>query len=418
MRGPSFIEDGRYARRSAVNYEQSINALESALKFGIDPSLEPIRKMCASMGNPQDAYFCIQVAGTNGKSSVTRMTAAILRGQGRKVGLYTSPELVRYPERMEIDGRVVTDQQFADAVKAATDAAARCGIEATEFELLTAGALWLFAREGVEVAVLECGLGGRWDATSVCVPKVAVITGIALDHTHILGDTVEQIAAEKAAIIKPGCKAVLAPQLAARAVFDEQIASAGAQCVEVDPLMAELFAPAVAHMPSYQRQNAAVAFAAAKALEGPIAVEDASAALEQLQIPGRFETLRTQPLLLIDAAHNPQSARVLADEVKRRFPQRKSRPTLLLGVLADKDVTGVVHELAPCFEHVVCTQSQSPRAIAAASLADIVRQAGCTDVRVIPTIPQALDELAATPVIATGSITVAGEVKGCVAGQR
>lgn len=396
-----------------MDYEQSISALEGALKFGIDPSLEPIRKMCAAMGNPQDAYECVQVAGTNGKSSVTRMTAAILRGQGRRVGLYTSPELVRYPERMEIDGHVVSDQQFADAVEAALAAARECGLEATEFELLTAGALWLFAREGVDAAVLECGLGGRWDATSVCKPEVAVITGIALDHTHILGNTLEAIAGEKAPIIKSGCTAVLAPSLAAREVFDARVAEVGARAVEVDPMMGELLAPAVAHMPSYQRQNAAVAFAAAKALVGPVSLEEAEDALRGLQIPGRFETLRRDPLLLIDAAHNPQSAQVLAREVERRFPDRAARPTLLVGVLADKDVEGVVHELAPLFEHVVCTQSASPRAIAASELADIVRAVGCNDVRVIPTIPNALHELAATPTIATGSITVAGEVKAC-----
>lgn len=396
-----------------MNYEESVAALESALKFGIDPSLEPICKMCAAMGNPQDAYECVQVAGTNGKSSVTRMTAAILRGQGRKVALYTSPELVRYPERMEIDGQVVSDQQFADAVEAALKAAEECGLEATEFELLTAGALWLFARESVDVAVLECGLGGRWDATSVCTPKVAVITGIALDHTHILGNTLEAIAGEKAPIIKAGCKAVLAPALAAREVFDARVAEVGAQVVEVDPLMGELFAFAVAHMPSYQRQNAAVAFATAKALVGPISIEETEGALRGLQIPGRFETLRRDPLLLIDAAHNPQSAHVLAEEAERRFPERASRPTLLLGVLADKDVKGVVDELAPLFDRVVCTQSASPRAIAADELADIVTAAGCKDVRVIATIPEALAALEETPTIASGSITVAGEVKGC-----
>lgn len=396
-----------------MNYEESVAALESALKFGIDPSLEPIRKMCAAMGMPQDAYDCVQVAGTNGKSSVTRMTAAILRGQGRKVGLYTSPELVRYPERMEIDGKVVSDQYFADAVEAALKAAADCDLEATEFELLTAGALWLFAREGVDVAVLECGLGGRWDATSVCAPKVSVITGIALDHTHILGNTLEAIAGEKAPIIKAGGKAVLAPELAAREVFDARIAEVGAKTVEVDPLMGELFSFAVAHMPSYQKQNAAVAFTAAKALVGPISVEEAEAALRNLQIPGRFETLRKDPLLLIDAAHNPQSAQVLAEEVHRRFPDRAQRPTLLLGVLADKDVEGVVHELAPLFDRVVCTQSASPRAIAADELAGIVAAAGCTDIRVIPSIPEALSALDTVPTIASGSITVAGEVKGC-----
>ena len=395
-----------------MNYAESIAALEGALKFGIDPSLEPIARMCAAMGDPQNAYKCVQVAGTNGKSSVTRMTASILRGQGCRVGLYTSPELVRYPERMEIDGHVVSDQQFADAIEAALAAAEACGLAATEFELLTAGALWLFAREGVDVAVLECGLGGRWDATSVCKPKVAVITGIGLDHTRILGNTLEAIAGEKAPIIKPGCTAVLAFGLAAHEVFDARIAEVGAAKVEVDPMMGELLAPAVAHMPSYQKQNAAVAFAAAKALVGPISIEEAEEALCNLQIPGRFETLRDDPLLLIDAAHNPQSAQVLAREVERRFPERASRPALLIGVLADKDVEGVVYELAPLFDRVVCTQSTSPRAIAAEELAGIVRAAGCEDVRVVSSIPQALSELSLTPTIATGSITVAGEVKG------
>ena len=401
-----------------MNYEQSLAALKGALKFGIDPSLEPISKLCAALGRPQDAYECVQVAGTNGKSSVTRMTAAILRGQGLRVGLYTSPELVRYPERMEIDGQVVSDTQFASAIEAALAAAGSCGIQATEFELLTAGALWLFAREGVDVAVLECGLGGRWDATSVCMPKVAVITGIALDHTHILGDTLEEIAAEKAAIIKDGCKAVLAPELAAREVFDARIAAVDAQEITVDAATAQLLVPAITHMPSYQHQNAAVAFTAARALAGQVSIEDAQSALQELQIPGRFETLRTEPLLIIDAAHNPQSAQVLAREVTRRFPERLSRPTLLLGVLADKDVAGVVHELVPSFERVVCTQSASPRAIAAEELAEIVRAAGCEDVCVTPSIPRALELLCSTPTIATGSITVAGEVKGYCQRQR
>lgn len=406
----------KWMRETLLNYQQSIAALEGALKFGIDPSLEPIRKMCAALGNPQDSYSCIQVAGTNGKSSVTRMTAAILRTQGHKVGLYTSPELVRYPERMEIDGAVVSDQQFADAIEAALGAAKTCGLTATEFELLTAAALWLFAHEGVDVAVLECGLGGRWDATSVCTPKVSVITGIALDHTRILGDTLEAIAGEKAPIIKPGSKAVLAPGLAAREVFDERIEEVGAEAIEVDLQVGELFAGALAHMPSYQKGNAAVAFAAAKALEGPIALEDASEALSALQIPGRFETLRAEPLLIIDAAHNPQSARVLAAEVRRRFPEREGRPTLLIGVLADKDVAGVMRELTGEFDHVVCTRSASPRAIEVDELAGIVREAGCTDVRCAASIPAALELLRDTPTIASGSITVAGEVKGCFLG--
>lgn len=427
-----------------MNYDEARVALGKALKFGINPSLEPIRKMCAVLGNPQSAYACVQVAGTNGKSSVTRMTAALLRQAGKRVGLYTSPELVEYPERMEVDGAVVSRQRFADAVGAAQCAAAQAGVEATEFELLTAGALWLFAEEGVECAVLECGLGGRWDATSVCAPRVAVVTGIALDHTAILGDTVEQIAAEKAAIIKPGCTAVLAPRLAAREVFERQATTQAVPVLEVDEALAEVLEPAVAHMPQYQRANAAVAYTAANALLScaasnttavtvkaalagrlPLTLQDARDALGRLQIPGRFETLCERPLLLIDAAHNPQSAAVLAEEVRRRFAVagessqvtgKPQVPTLLLGVLADKDVQGVVRALVPLFTNVVITASSSPRAVAPEQLlvtvlTELGNRTHGYGLRMARSIPEALTMLENEDVLATGSVTVAGEVK-------
>ena len=168
--------------------------------------------LCSALGNPQDAFESVQITGTNGKSSTARVTAALLQAEEVATGLYTSPELERYPERIEIGGEVVSDGDFALALGAAL-AAARAlrgddavGTEGgfTEFELLTAAALWLFRERGVEVAVLEVGLGGRWDATSVVSPSVAAITGVGLDHTAILGDTLEAIAAEKAAIIRTG----------------------------------------------------------------------------------------------------------------------------------------------------------------------------------------------------------------------
>ena len=191
----------------------------------------------------------------------------------------------------------------------------------------------------------------------------------------------------------------------------------GARAVEVDPQAGELLAGALLHMPGYQRGNAAVALAAAQQLAGPIALEDARAALQGLQIPGRFETLRREPLLLIDAAHNPQSAQVLAAEVERRFPRREERPTLLIGVLADKDVAGVVGALAPLFERIVCTASRSPRSVPATELASLVAQANpAAELRVIPCIADALAALAKEDVVASGSITVAGEVKGCFLG--
>lgn len=413
--------------QAALSYNEAVSRLRHALKFGIDPSLEPIRAMCRELGQPQQFYSSIQVAGSNGKSSTSRMTAALLKAHGRKTGLYTSPHLVRYPERIEVDGKVVSDRLFADGIQAAVEAAARAGVEATEFELLTAAALWIFHKERVDVAVLECGLGGRWDATTVVDPRVAVITGIALEHTKILGDTVEKIAAEKAAIIKPDTTAVLAADLAAREVFEQRAQSVGARIVQVNPHTSDDFEAALEHLPMYQRANAATALTAAGVILGSKLDKDACMrALGQVVVPGRFEVLREKPLLMIDAAHNPQSAQVLARELAQRFvvatappalaqaqqgAGRKPIPTLLLGVLADKDVRGVVEALVPLFKDVVVTASQSPRAISARHLASIVEDVSGKPPRIAPTIAEALDLLGDTPTLATGSITVAGEVK-------
>lgn len=402
-----------------MTYDDAVATLEGALKFGMNPSLEPIRAMCAAMGNPQKRYRCVQVAGTNGKSSTTRMIAALLHAQGLRVGLYVSPHLVKYPERIEIDGRVVNDESFARGIEAALDAAARAHVEATEFELLTAAALWLFAQEGVDWAVLECGLGGRWDATSVVNPQIAVITGVALEHTAILGDTVEKIAAEKAAIIKPGCKAIFAHDLTAREVFERQARQVRAPYEDANPEAVIPFEDELAGLPVYQRSNLATALAAVTAAlgHGPSS-ESARMALDSLVIPGRFEILRHDPLVIVDAAHNPQSAHVLAEELRRLFDiecargfDSPPRPALLLGVLDDKDARGIIRELCPLFDHIVVTASSSSRSIPAAKLAALVEEGCGVHPEIAPSIPEARELLRHEPVIATGSITVAGEVK-------
>lgn len=400
-----------------MTYDDAVATLEGALKFGMNPSLEPIRAMCAAMGNPQKRYRCVQVAGTNGKSSTTRMIAALLHAQGLRVGLYVSPHLVKYPERIEIDGRVVNDESFARGIEAALDAAARAHVEATEFELLTAAALWLFAQEGADWAVLECGLGGRWDATSVVDPQVAVITGVALEHTAILGDTIEKIAAEKAAIIKPGCKAVFAHDLAAREVFERQ---AQQVCVPYENANLEAITPfegELASLPVYQRSNLATALAAVTAALGHApSPESVRMALSRLVIPGRFEILRHDPLVTVDAAHNPQSAHMLAGELQRLFECARGfdsppRPVLLLGVLDDKDARGIIRELCPLFSRIVVTASSSPRSIPAVELAALVEEECGMRPEIATSISEARELLRHEPVIATGSITVAGEVK-------
>ena len=400
----------------SMTYDDAVATLEDALKFGMDPSLEPIRAMCAAMGDPQKRYRCVQVAGTNGKSSTTRMIAALLHAQGLRVGLYVSPHLIKYPERIEIDGRVVSDEDFTRGIEVALDAAARAGVQATEFELLTAAALWLFAREDVDWAVLECGLGGRWDATSVVDPQVAVITGVALEHTAILGDTIEKIAGEKAAIIKPGSHAIFAHDLAAQGVFERQAQDVGAPYSYAKLDATRAFDDELAYMPVYQRSNLTTALAAVTvALGHAPSPESVSIALGGLVIPGRFEILRHDPLVIVDAAHNPQSAHVLAGELRRLFDGDAAIPTLLLGVLDDKDARGIIRELCPLFDRIVVTASSSPRAVPATELASLVAEETGVRPEVTHDVRAARELLSGEPIVATGSITVAGEVKdiGC-----
>ncbi|MBN2405990.1 MAG: bifunctional folylpolyglutamate synthase/dihydrofolate synthase, partial [Coriobacteriia bacterium] len=201
-----------------MTFDEALELLEGALSFGIHPSLDGIRALTALLGIPQDSFSSMQVTGTNGKTSVTRIAAALLSAHGHRTGVYTSPHLVSYSERMVIDGEQASEEEFSAALGAVAGVveadsvrqAQTLGLDATsldlaytEFELLTAAALWLFRERSCDWACLEIGMGGRWDATSVVMPKVSVVTGVGLDHTERLGTTRAQIAADKAHIIKP-----------------------------------------------------------------------------------------------------------------------------------------------------------------------------------------------------------------------
>ncbi|MDR2493019.1 MAG: bifunctional folylpolyglutamate synthase/dihydrofolate synthase [Coriobacteriales bacterium] len=435
---------------SSKRYEQALEVLHGALEFGIHPSLDGITALAGRLGSPHNDYACIQVGGTNGKTSTARLIAALLTAHGHKTGLYTSPELVYYEERVEIDGAVIARDDFATAVLDAHEAAeglvAEGVVEAvTEFELLTAAGLALFSRHGVRTAVLEVGLGGRWDATSVVRPAVAVVSGIGLDHTAILGDTLELVAREKAAIIRQGTHAVLGPGTAdTRSVFLDRIHEVGAEARVVDEgsvgaptanephgsvrfvrdlcpdgFMLDVETPLASYRqldfsgPGYQAANIATAIAAAEvALGGPLDHAATQQALASVRTPGRFELLRDDPLLVIDASHNPQSASVLADELIRKYGTPVPA-VLLLGILADKDADGIIDALTPLFSEIAVTCSQSPRAISPDELAARVAQRAGISTAVYSSAALALKELtqAGKPVIATGSITIAGEVK-------
>ena len=451
-----------------LTYDEALEQLHSALRFGICPMLETVEDMLAELGDPDLCYDCVQIAGTNGKTSTSRFTAAILAGEGLSVALYTSPELVSYTERMEVGGHPVSEAAFAHGIAAAAEAGRRvnasraaageCPYDVTEFDTLTVAAAVVFAEAGVDVAVLECGMGGRWDATSAMksIRSVAV-TGIGLDHTRILGDTLEAIAGEKAAIIKPGRACVLgvgcATPTSVEDVFLEQCRAAGVTPTlvraldrvdvagEMHPGIARehaglpqasfgvtkrphrlgaplelsvntprsLYAELACLKPDYQAANVACAVALAEAHLGRALAQDALfESLVTCPTPGRFQLLRPEPPVLIDACHNPQSVEAFLAAVAAVEPDVARRPLLLCAVLADKDVAGIVRLLAPAFPSVCVTQTASPRTLAAHELAGLFREAGATVTAEYPDVASATSALCGESYVACGSITLAG----------
>ena len=450
-------------------FEEALGELHAALRFGIEPLLETVEDMLVELGDPDLAFVSLQVAGTNGKTSTSRYTAAILEAHGLHTALYTSPELVSYVERMEVGGRPISGEQFAHGIAAARVAGERVNAarrargerpyDITEFDLLTVAACVVFAEAEVDVAVLEVGMGGRWDATTAIksIGTVAV-TGIGLDHTHILGETLEAIAAEKAAVIKPSMRCVLGSGVAAptsvEEVFLERCKEVGvtpailrprhpedasatvAACefahhpnlplvsywVErrpqgiAAPLCVGVETPGARYnlealKPAYQAPNIALAVALCEAQLGrtldPQALRDA---VVSCPTPGRFDVVRAQPLALIDACHNPQSVEVFLEAVREVFPQKDERPALLCAVLADKDVAGIVELLAGEFPCVYTTQTHSHRALAAQELACEFGAQGVEVAGVFGEVAAALDALRDVAFCACGSITLAGEV--------
>ncbi len=453
-----------------ISYGEALALLHSALRFGICPMLETVEDMLAELGDPDTCFDSVQIAGTNGKTSTSRYTAAILRGEGLSVALYTSPELVSYTERMEVGGHPVTEAEFAYGIQAAHLAGERVNArraeqglrpyDITEFDTLTVAAAVVFARAGVDVCVLECGMGGRWDATSAfkSIKNVAV-TGIGLDHIRVLGDTLEAIAGEKAAIIKPGRTCVLGVGCATPAsvedVFLAQCKEAGVTPTLVRALdradVAGEMAPGIARehadlphasfavtkrptriggplelsvqtpralyselaalKPGYQAANIACSAALAEDYLGrALSTAKLFDSVVTCPTPGRFQLLRPEPPVLIDACHNPQSVQAFLAAVDAVAPDKDTRPQLLCAVLADKDVAGIVGLLAGAFGRVVVTQTSSPRALPAPELAKLFEEAGAKVHAVYDSVPKAVAALEGQSYVACGSITLAGEV--------
>ena len=365
---------------TAMNYAQAENHLLDLELFGMRFGLDRMRKLMTVLGMPQRRFASVHVVGTNGKSSTTRMIAAILEGQGLRTGAYTSPHLTGFRERIEVAQRPIAEAGFAEALTRAARAAELVDRtldgddRVTQFELLTAAAYHALARAGVEVAVIEAGLGGRHDATNVIPSKVQVLTGVALEHTRWLGPTLSHVAEEKLAVVPDhGClvSGELGPE--ADAVAERVAAERGARWIRV-PRGAEADVPPLPRAPgAYQRRNFAVAETAAAAFLGrDLDAEAVATAAERVSVPGRLEPVAERPLVLLDGAHNPAGAEALAASMAEIVGSRAL--VGVVGVLDDKDPAGILAPLLPLMERVVLTQPALERALPAAVLRSLCGQ--------------------------------------------
>lgn len=335
------------------SYQNVEKILRQRKKLGIQLGLARFELLLEKLGNPQKKFRAIHVAGTNGKGSVSAITEAILNQAGYKTGLYTSPHFFEYRERIRINSTIITRQEFArfflKALKAAQkiEKESRGKIFFTEFELLTAAAFLVFVEKKVTLAVLEVGLGGRFDATSLCQPVVSVITRIGLDHREFLGNTLKKIAAEKAGIIKKNVPVVTLKDNPREII---EIARQKKSLVFY-PARAKKFWPFLALAGEFQKENLALVLKVLEILKRrgfKITAPAIRQGLKKVFWPGRFQILKRNPTFVLDGGHNPQAARALVKALKQKFPGRKI--IFVVGILKRKDFRGILKELAKIAE--------------------------------------------------------------------
>jgi dihydrofolate synthase / folylpolyglutamate synthase len=404
---------------------QAERKLRSLELFGMRFGLDRMRRMMTVLGSPEQRFDAIHVLGTNGKSSTTRMIAAILERHGLRTGAYLSPHLVSYRERVRIGEHDLSVEDFAAAIGRASWAAERVNRtlgeddHVTQFELLTAAALWQMAEAEVDVAVVEAGLGGRYDATSVIDARVSVLTNIGLEHTRWLGPTLTDIAEEKLAALAPEATLVLASELApeALAVAERVAAERSAPIVRApaDPGAIALLARG-----SFQRRNFALARTAAERYLRAVgvatreqAVVDAAATTE---VPGRLQRVDRDPPTMLDGAHNPDAVAALVESLPEVFPERPL--ALVLGVLEDKDAAAMLGALMPLCEQAWFTAPPSSRALSPAALQSLARQLGFDATACEARPERALEQAQRWArergggVLVTGSVYLVGELLG------
>jgi len=399
--------------QSHPSYKQNLTWLYGLQQFGIKLGLENMQRLLREL-NLRLTGRVIHVAGTNGKGSVCAMLDAICRAEGLRAGLFTSPHLVTFRERIQIDGQLISEQQAAHGLAVIRDLITNWDPHPTFFEVVTALALKHFADSNVDVVILETGLGGRLDATNAVPSTVSVITPIDYDHQKWLGNSIEQIASEKAGIIKPKTPVISAPQ---RAEAEQVLRARAAECEARIEFVAEPYERTPVGLRGlHQKQNAAVAIAALRAADLTVTESAIGRGLMSVNWPARFQCWDERTV--IDGAHNPAAARVLAQTWREVFGDQ--RATIVLAVLADKDVAEICEALAPIAHSFLLPPIRSDRALPpeklARSLPSIIPQ---LQYSITSSLAEALAMARSrpSPILLTGSLHFAGEVLAFLQGR-
>jgi dihydrofolate synthase/folylpolyglutamate synthase len=429
------------------SYQKTIDYLYGLQKHGIKLALSNSRTLMEVMGNPHKKFRSVHIAGTNGKGSTSAFLAGMLTAAGYRVGLYTSPHLVSFTERLRIDNVQISEQKVVELARRVREGSrgvpAADGVKAlnpTFFEVTTAMAFSWFAEESVDIAVIEVGMGGRLDSTNVITPLVSVITNIDLEHTEFLGGTLELIAREKAGIIKlgvpvvtgaiqPSVVEVIEREAAAKHArvyrltkdfMSQNISQDRTQVFDYRGMQASYTKMCIAMHGRYQVDNACLAIAAAECMRNEgIAIAEPSLrrGLEQTRWEGRLELVSQKPDIFLDGAHNPASAKRLAGAV-REMKSAYRRLILVVGILSDKDYRGILAELVPLAEHVIVTRPQYSRAMDVQALASEIRElhsAVITTETVGHAIVKAGEISTADDLIlVTGSLYVVGDARAVI----
>lgn len=424
-----------------MEYAASRRLLDRLPKFEVKPGLARIERLLERLERPERSFPAVHVTGTNGKGSVVAMLSSVLQAAGYRVGRYTSPDVVDFRDRIWVDGEWIPEDAFADVIERLLPEFDHVDVP-SQFEALTAVAFEHFRRSEVTVAVVEVGLGGRFDATNVVAPILSILTNVSLDHTALLGPTEESIAWEKAGIAKPGapmlvgplspsvaavvqreCDAVSAP-LRHAAVSVRALGRAGGfarYAVDGDALPREVRIPLLA---PYQIENLRLVLAAVQILRDAagysISADAVSDGLRRTSWPGRWEIVHLRPTVILDGAHNPAAAAVAAAAMIDWEPDRERR-RLLLGILRDKDADGIVRALVPHVPIVGVTASRSPRALAADRLADLVARHGAHSIQ-YDSVAEGVREgvrsaRSEDTILVTGSLTVVAEARRVLGGR-